>query len=74
MYLDGSDVQLTTGAEDIDAIARLANGDLVISTLGTARARGVTARDEDMLRFHKTRLGNRTEGIWSLYYLGYLDR
>jgi len=69
-YFDGSDVQLTTSGEDIDAIALLDNGDLVISTLGTARVAGVTARDEDLLRFHKSRLGNNTKGTWSLYLDG----
>jgi len=70
MYLDGSDVQLNRGGEDIDAIALLDNGDIILSTLGTARVSGVAARDEDLLRFHPTQLGNHTAGTWSLYLDG----
>jgi len=70
MYFDGSDVSLTSSNEDIDAIAVLSNGDLVLSTIGTAWVSGATARDEDMLRFRKTQYGNNTRGSWSLYLDG----
>jgi len=70
IYFDGSDVQLAANGEDIDAITRLGNGDLVISTLGTAKVSGATARDEDLLHFHKEKLGTNTKGTWSLYFDG----
>jgi|GEM_PF-725724 len=69
MYLDGSDVRLTTGGEDIDAIGFTPDGDLVISTLGTAKV-GFTARDEDLIRFNATRFGNNTLGTWERYFDG----
>ncbi|MGH1489779.1 MAG: hypothetical protein ACRBK7_10345 [Acidimicrobiales bacterium] len=54
VVFDGSTVGLTAAAEDVDAIA-MVNGELVISTLGNARATAssggtVLARDEDLLR------------------------
>jgi len=69
MYLDGSDVSLTTSGEDIDAISFAPNGDLVISTLGTAKV-GFTAKDEDMIRFTAKSIGNDTSGTWSPYVDG----
>jgi len=70
MFFDGSDVGLTSSSEDIDAIALLYNGDMVLSTIGTAYVSGATARDEDMLRFRKMQYGNNTRGSWSLYLDG----
>lgn len=72
MYFDGSDVELTTNGEDIDAVAVLANGDIIISTRGNATITSVSrrARDEDLLRFVPTSLGANTSGSWSLYFDG----
>ncbi len=55
LLFDGSSHGLTTGAEDIDALDTL-DGDLIVSTVGTARVPGpggavLVARDEDLLRF-----------------------
>jgi len=69
-YFDGSDVGLTTTAEDIDALAVLPDGDLLISTLGAAAVPGVSAGDEDVLRFHGTTGSKVTSGTWSLYIDG----
>jgi len=69
LYFDGSDVQLTRGSEDIDGISFTADGDLIISTLGTARV-GFTAKDEDLLRFQPLSLGEDTIGSWSHYFDG----
>jgi hypothetical protein len=72
MYLDGSDVLLTTNGERIDAIHAIENG-LFISTRGNARVRAnpgetnagsVRARDEDLLRY------TPTTNTWSLYFDG----
>ncbi len=69
-YFDGSDVGLTTAAEDIDALAVLPDGDLLISTLGGVAVPGVSAADEDVLRFHGATGSNATSGAWSLYIDG----
>ena len=69
-YFDGSDVGLTTAAEDIDALAVLPDGDLLISTLAAAAVPGVTAADEDVLRFHGVTGSKVTSGTWSLYIDG----
>ena len=71
MYLDGSDVELTGGGEDITAVYEMANGDLIISTVGSNFVSdiGVTMRDEDLLRFSGT-YGETTSGTWSLYFDG----
>ncbi len=73
-YFDGSDVDLTTSGEKIDALSVLSNGDVLISTTGTAKvsAAGGTlvARDEDILRFMPSQLGQQTAGQWSLFLDG----
>jgi PKD repeat protein len=51
MYASSSSLQLTTDAEDVDAIAVTAAGELVLSTTGLSTARGVTSEDEDLTRF-----------------------
>ncbi len=70
LYFDGSDVGLSTNGEDIDALHVLANGDIVLSTLGSFRVPGVRGMDEDLLRFTPTSLGGNTAGAWSLYFDG----
>ncbi len=69
-YLDGSDVELTTDSADIDAIS-LVSGTLILSMLGDPVVTGVTgARDEDLLRFTPTQLGEESAGRWELYFDG----
>lgn len=72
LYFDGSDVDLTTDAEDIDAFALTPDGQLVVSTLGTAVVNGVglTAVDEDLMLFDAVSLGEATAGSWSIYFDG----
>lgn len=68
LYFDGSDVGLSLSGEDVDALTVAENGDLIVSTLATANVPGgVTARDEDLIRFSPTTLGANTSGTWSLY-------
>jgi IPT/TIG domain-containing protein len=69
-YFDGSDVGLTEGSEDVDAVERKANGKLLISTTGNVTANGRTGRREDLLRFNPTSLGANTSGTWSMYFDG----
>lgn len=70
LYLDGSDVGLSTNGEDIDALHVLDNGDLIISTFGSFAVTGASGNDEDLIRFTPTTLGSTTSGAWSLHFDG----
>ncbi len=70
LFFDGSDVGLTTSAEDIDGIMELPDGRVVMTTLGKAVVPGLTAQDEDALAFTPTGLGSDTAGGWSLFFQG----
>lgn len=70
LYFDGSDVGLTTGSEDIDALSFAPDGRLIISTYGTVNVPGVSGKDEDLLAFTSTSLGDNTQGTWALYFDG----
>ncbi len=69
-YFDGSDVGLTTNAEDIDALDVLSDGRVVVSTLGAFGVAGVSGQDEDLIAFTPTTLGSTTSGDWAMYYDG----
>ena len=69
-YFDGSDVELTTGGEDITAVSALPDGGLAISVRGTFIAGGVSARDEDVVLFTPLQTGPDTSGSWSLLFDG----
>jgi hypothetical protein len=70
LYLDGSDVGFDTNREDIDAIAVLDDGTLILSTTSSASVPGVSAEDEDLLAFSPTSLGPNTAGSWQLHFDG----
>ncbi|MFO0940014.1 MAG: putative Ig domain-containing protein [Pirellulales bacterium] len=70
LYLDGSDVGLSTGTEDVDGFAIRSNGDLLISTSGLVQVPGVNASGEDILVFRPQSLGSTTRGSWQLYVDG----
>lgn len=70
LYLDGSDVGLTKDAHDVDAIEVLSDGRILISTTGNVVLPGATARDEDLLAFTATALGEVTTGSFSLSFDG----
>jgi subtilisin family serine protease/Tol biopolymer transport system component len=70
LYFDGSDVGLTTGSEDVDAVDVLDDGRIVLSTLGKARIEGIFSRAEDLLLFTPNSLGEATEGTFELYFDG----
>jgi len=59
---------LTKGAEDIDALGIAADGNLLISTIGTANVPGsageITVKDQDLVKF------DPATGTWSLYFDG----
>ncbi len=70
MYFDGSDVGLNSSSEDIDALDILADGRIIISTLGNFSVSGLSAADEDLLIFTPTSLGATTTGSWAMYFDG----
>jgi hypothetical protein len=72
MYFDGSDAGFDdTTNEKIDSLTLLPDGQLLISTTGNPSVPGATtARDEDVLAFTPTLLGDVTNGTWSMYFDG----
>jgi hypothetical protein len=71
MYFDGEDADLDTLGETIDAMDLLPDGTLLISTKGDAVVSGVMdGRDNDILAFSPTSLGDQTSGDWSVYFDG----
>jgi hypothetical protein len=69
-FFDGSDVGLTTNAEDVDVVDYTDDGKLIISTYGNVAVPGISALDEDMLIFTPTSLGTNTSGTWAMYFDG----
>ena len=69
-YFDGSDVGLTTTAEDVDAIGFAPDGKLVLSTAGAFSVTGASGNDEDLISFTPGSLGANTSGTWTLYFDG----
>lgn len=75
LYFDASDVGLTTSAETVDAFAIMADGSILISTVGSfsvpaAGGGTITGVGQDLLRFVPTTLGSTTAGTWSMYFDG----
>jgi len=69
-HFDGSDVGLSTNDEDVDALAVLPDGRLLVSTLGNVSVTGASGADEDLLAFSPSQLGATTSGTWTLYFDG----
>ncbi len=67
-YFDGSDVGLTTTAEDVDALALLPDGRLLLSTYGVLKVTGLTAADEDVVAFTGVLGSATTSGSWAMYF------
>ena len=70
LYFDGSDVGLASGGEDVDSVELLPDGTLLLSTTGSFRTNGLSGRDEDILAFTPSLLGDSTLGSWALYFDG----
>ncbi len=71
IYFDGSDVGLDdTINEIIDALDILSDGRLLLSTIGDFSVPGLTGKDEDLLVFTPTTLGDTTSGTWAMYFDG----
>ncbi|HRW09630.1 MAG TPA: hypothetical protein P5121_31230 [Caldilineaceae bacterium] len=64
----GADVGLTQGSEDIDGLGIAADGDLLVSTIGTAVVPSATGelqvRDQALIKL------DESTGTWSLYFDG----
>jgi 6-phosphogluconolactonase (cycloisomerase 2 family) len=69
-YFDGSDVGLTANAHDVDAVEVLPDGRILISITGSASLSGTTPRDEDLVAFTPTSLGDLTSGSFALSFDG----
>ncbi len=68
LEFDGSDVGL--GGFEIDGLAILPGGDLLLSFTAAGTVGGVSADDSDVVRFTPTSLGANTAGTFSLYFDG----
>jgi hypothetical protein len=68
MYFDGSDVDLSSNQEDIDAFSLLPDGKILISTLGSFLVPGASGKDEDIIVFTPTSLGDNTSGTMEIYF------
>lgn len=70
LWFDGSDVGLTTNNEDVDAVSVLADGRILVSTLGGFSVPGVSGEDEDVIVFTPASLGATTAGTWQMWFDG----
>lgn len=75
LIFEGSDVGLDGPGENIDALYLAGSGAMLVSTLGTAHLRAadgsaLRAKDEDLLLFIPTSLGEDTAGSWQLFLDG----
>jgi len=81
LYFDGSDVGLTSSAEDVDGVAVDASGQVYLSTTGSFSVSARSGADEDVFVFTPSSLAATTSGTFastlffdgSLYGLGSND-
>ena len=57
-------------AEKIDSVSLLSDGRVLISTTGNPSVAGMAGKDEDVLAFTPSTLGNLTSGSWAMYFDG----
>ena len=70
-YLDGSDVGLDVGGDDIDGVHVDSNGLIYLSIRGHAQLTGLGwVGDEDVLLLTPSSIGATTAGTWSLHFDG----
>lgn len=70
LYFVGANVGLDTSGENIDAMDRLSDGRLVISTVSSFSVPLAEGNDEDLIVFTPTALGMATVGSWEFYLDG----
>lgn len=68
LWMDGSDVGLDTADENNDALALDTDGAMLLSFSGPLQVTGVSADDEDIVRFVIGQTGDTTTGTFSLAY------
>ncbi len=66
-YFRGASVGLSTTTENIDGVAALSDGRLVLSTKGNFQVGGFTGNGADLMSFAPTQLGYATRGTWGAY-------
>ena len=66
VLLDGEDVGLDSSSENIDALAVLPNGHVLLSTTGSFSVPGLSGKDEDVFEFTPSLLGATSSGAWSM--------
>jgi len=67
-FFDGSDVGLTSGYENVDAVGMTTGGKILLSTLVSFSVPGgVNGADEDILQFTPTSLGQSTSGTHAMF-------
>jgi hypothetical protein len=69
MHVDGSDIGLDSSGESIDALTFL-GPQILFSTTGNSSAQGLSAKDEDVLAFAPTNLGDNTMGFLTMFFDG----
>lgn len=70
LYFDGSDVGLLGSSNDIDAVEILADGRLLVSMTGSDTVSGLSIKDDDIVAFVPSSLGDVTSGTWEVYFDG----
>jgi hypothetical protein len=72
LYLDGSDVGLESAGEDIDALAVLPDGRLLLSTLGSFKVGNppIKGASQDLLALTLTQPGPDSAGQFTVYFDG----
>lgn len=68
-YLDGTDVGLASGGEDVDSGGLTPDGRPLVSTLGGYFA-GISGDSSDLIVLDGATLGDPTSGTWALYFDG----
>ncbi|MCX7421444.1 MAG: hypothetical protein NT013_18130 [Planctomycetia bacterium] len=67
MFFRGSAVGLTSSSENIDGVAVLSDGQLILSTKGSFQVTGFNGRGADLMSFTPTQTGSATRGTWAAY-------
>jgi hypothetical protein len=70
MRIDGTDLGLTAGAENIDAISASGVDDYILSTTGNLGVTGFAANEQDLVLFDPTAIGDPTSGTFSMFLDG----
>lgn len=67
LFFRGSAVGLSTTTENIDGVAALPDGRLILSTKGNFQVAGFSGNGSDLMSFTPTQTGSATRGTWNAY-------